>query len=191
MRFFAAVDPSDRLRELFYELSRTIRSEDHDWAAQRWIRPESYHVTVRFFGDLPSAACEAVAQNIQERLADFKKFELPIAHGVTEFPNARKVALLVTTFDDPVGDFARIKTVVEGAGISQGIPPDNRETIPHLTLVRAIRGGIARPSPELCARAASHLIGQSISVDTLSLYSSKLGRGGPRYTVEAKIRLRD
>ncbi len=190
MRTFVAIDPSKRLRESLQEVCGRVRDADLHWAAQRWTRPENYHLTVRFFGDLQSEVCEAVVRDLHEHLVGIGKFELPVAEALTDLSRGTKISLMMTIFSDAEGKFARVKRVVDGVASVHGFPPDLKEAIPHVTLVRTSGRGLRRPSPDVYAQASRCLAGESICVDELSVYSSELGKDGPRYTRLAKIRLK-
>ncbi len=191
MRAFAAVEPSDQLRDYLQQLCRRIRSADNIWATQRWTSPENYHITLKFFGSIPTPVCLALVRDLQACLSSHRKFKLPISEIVTDFPRGQGVKLLMTAFSDPVGDFARLRRVLDGVGTAYGVPSDHREALPHITLARASRIGLQIPSIESYGSGPRDLVDECINVDAVSIFSSELTREGPRYNLQVKIQLMD
>jgi RNA 2',3'-cyclic 3'-phosphodiesterase len=140
-----------------------------DW---RWTRPEGWHVTLAFLGEVAP-----------DRVTDAAWATVPVAAGTGAIelrlgPLGRfgRGVLHVAVEDRPEGVVADLGERVQTALAAAGVPVQQREVRPHLTLARARRG--ARP-----AVPALEPHGVSWVVDEARLYASHLGAGGAAYEV--------
>jgi 2'-5' RNA ligase len=178
VRLFVALDFPDEVRrnlaELIARLKPTCRGA-------RWVRPESMHLTLKFIG-------HAVKDDDAQKLADLRA-ALAKVHsdgpvklhfrGVGFFPNEHRPRV-VWCGVDASPNLAQIAADVDRALEPLGIPREDRDYVPHLTLAR-----IEPPrGSEPLARAAEELQSSDFgaaSETKLYLFESKLEHSGAEY----------
>ena len=175
MRLFLALALPDDVRHLLAEAQQQLRQQCSGW---RWVRPEGIHLTIRFLGEV-SESDDAVQRNTwREAAAGTGPIEFHLG-GVGLFPSASRPRVLWVGVHDDTRDgrLLALAEAVEHAARSAGHAAETRPFRPHLTVARAARGRRAT------ARDTSFEIRR---VDTrateLTLFQSRLGPGGARYT---------
>jgi len=150
----------------------------------RWVKPENYHITLRFLGELSRHQ----ARDIDAALSDLDVPEFEVAlSGVGCFGSKGRVRD-VWTGVVPEGALNHLQSKVERACVQEAMPPDRRKFKPHCTLARM------RDVPEhACAdfmNAHAAFSTMPFDVERFYLYESHLGREGAHYEVVAEYPLR-
>ena len=181
MRLFVALPVADDVREAL--AASVARWRAHAGAGQargwRWTRPEGWHVTVAFLGDVGEHRVGAVGEVVGTAVAGAGRIELRL-DTVERF--GRNV-LHVRVVDEPPGAVAVLGTVVQQALRGADLPVQTREVRPHLTLARAGRRGVAAPGEMTVPQ-----LGWWVSA--VGLYRSHLGDGPARYELLERFELR-
>lgn len=184
MRLFVALPVDEAVRAALAAAVEPLRpgareasagQSPHGW---RWTRPEGWHVTLAFLGEVEpdrvadaAPACAGAAAGtgaIELRLGGLGRFGRGVLHVAVE--------------DRPAGAVANLGARVQDALAAAGVPVQQREVRPHLTLARARRR--ARPTlPALEPPVGSWV------VDEARLYASHPGRGGAVYEVVERLPL--
>ena len=145
----------------------------------RWMEPESYHVTLRFIGDVD----HATARDIAAALAESRRSP-PITvtiDGLASFGGDKPRAIFARVA--PIPDLTRLQAEQEKLVRRAGLEPETRKFTPHVTLAR-MRGVRAGDVAAFIARAG--LIPRlSFTATRFVLYSSRDSVGGGPYVVEA------
>jgi 2'-5' RNA ligase len=179
VRAFFAWEPPEGAKQALAALVRELRAR-RDGDAVRWVRPEGYHVTLRFLGNVPTADVPALAGAVESALAGAVPF--PVTLGATRaFPSARQPRVVVIELE-PEADLAALAARVEAGVVAAGLPAEKRRFRAHLTLGR-VRG---RRVPALDAPPPS---AGALDVHEVVLFRSDLGRDGSRYTPLAQLPL--
>ncbi|MDE1174933.1 MAG: RNA 2',3'-cyclic phosphodiesterase [Parvibaculaceae bacterium] len=97
----------------------------------RWIGRESFHITLRFFGDVP----EDVAADLDEALAETESgcFDVEI-EGTGEFGHDKPRALWAGVRLSPA--LLQLQGRHESVSRRLGLSSDKRKFMPHVTLAR-------------------------------------------------------
>ncbi len=140
----------------------------------RVVRPQNWHLTLRFVGDTDELTYERLLGALDE--VDFGEPFRATFGALGAFPAPAKATVLWVGFSDGLVGFDRLARVVEEASERAGMPPEERPFRAHLTLSRIrphqdVRSVVARPP----------LAGVSWMVDEVDVFRSHLGPGGPRY----------
>lgn len=148
-----------------------------------WVRPENFHVTLRFIGEVDSIQ----AADIDAALSVLSgpSFELSLT-GLGQFGEGRKTrAVWVGVQTSP--ELTALQSRIERALNSNGLDPETRKFHPHVTLARFSNS----PGNKLRTFFAQHALFRTepFQVTHFDLYSSDLGKGGPVYTREARYEL--
>ncbi len=195
MRIFVALDIDDAIRERIERFLEGVREFEPE---ARWVRPESLHVTLKFIGEKPAEAVEA----IKSALAGVKAGAMEISfRGYGFFPTAKSARVFWVGIESGPQLAALAKAVDEGLAVL-GIPREEHAFSPHLTLAR---GGGGSGSPrwregdgpnknfqrlqEKLAALSTPEFG-TMTAREFFLYESQLLRGGSRYRKIAGFGLR-
>jgi 2'-5' RNA ligase len=147
-----------------------------------WTRPESWHLTVRFLGEVTEEAASRFAEGIGPAAAALSEGEIAGA-GPVVFPARGRARVLgigfgAETVGEALGALAR---AAEGAARSIGCPPEERPFRPHVTLARLRSPWPPRAVEEFC-KAAEAWPFPAWRVRSLVLYRSRLDPAGAVHT---------
>ncbi len=160
MRLFVAVWPPPDVVAVLAALERP------DLPTVRWTGPGQWHVTLRFFGEVPDDDAPA--------LSDLSSVGLvPVDLGPVTARLGRAVLAV------PVTGLEALATAVGGERDRRGRPFRG-----HLTLARAKRSGGSIPASLAGSPAAAPWV-----VDEVTLVRSHLGGGPARYEIVARVPL--
>jgi RNA 2',3'-cyclic 3'-phosphodiesterase len=195
MRIFVGIDIDEQIRQRIYEFGQQMRELAPD---ARWVKPETFHVTLKFLGEAPSEMVERVKQ----ALAAVGGSQVNIGfEGAGFFPNARsaRVFWVGVKADDALRQLARH---VDEATAQLGFSREENAYKPHLTLARAGKAASGNPHQKGSSRGGSRLAALAKKLEAISqpsfgtiaaqeffLYESKLSPAGARYTKIARFGL--
>ncbi|NNM58088.1 RNA 2',3'-cyclic phosphodiesterase [Acidocella sp.] len=176
MRLFVALDLPWEVKEELADLSCNI-------PGARWVPAENFHLTLRFIGE----ANRLQAEEIDLALATLRgrSFSFCLS-GLGWFEKNGRVSMLWAGVERNA-DLARLQAKVETALHRVGIPADRRRFIAHVTLAR-----MDTPvTPAIASFVQAHNLYRSapIRADSVTLFSSFLGKDQPTYTPEAEYAL--
>jgi RNA 2',3'-cyclic 3'-phosphodiesterase len=173
MRLFTALDiPGEITARLRAFVDRLRSSAKLAWSPLAWSPMENLHVTTKFIGEWP----EPRFQEIKDALATVPPpgpIEIAV-RGVGWFPNARNPIV----FWAGVESGPALQTLArdtEGAVATLGVPVEDREFHPHLTLARGRDAARLEKLRELLAAADSTDFG-AFPATSFFLYQSAGGR---------------
>lgn len=194
MRLFVALDISQDIRERIAQFQRGLAALAPD---VRWVGTETFHVTLKFIGEVPHEHLE----RYKKALAEVRSQRFPVTFRECGFfPTARSARVFWVGIEAPE-DLQQLATSVDKATHRMGIAREERELKPHLTLARAGSGrpqhGRGDAPNQRFARVAQHL--QQIAPPDFGtmtateffLYESKLSPRGAQYTKLARFALED
>jgi RNA 2',3'-cyclic 3'-phosphodiesterase len=212
MRIFVGLDIDPAIRERMTRYLEGVREFAPD---ARWVKPESFHVTLKFIGEQKPDQVEQIKRELATVRA--QGFDISF-RGNGFFPNPRSPRVFWLGIEEEstgcptragvarVGEFESTETrpgklaaAVEEAVSRTGVPREINDYRPHLTLARSGSGrphGMPgdKPSPSL-RRLAEKLQGKpapdfgTMAAREFFLYESKLSPAGARYTKIARFGL--
>jgi 2'-5' RNA ligase len=163
-RLFVAVWPPEEVLEVVAALPRP------EERGVRWSRPDQWHVTLRFLGEVEDVG-EAVTA-----------VDAVSASSVTATMGPVTEVLGRTILVAPVAGIEAVAEAVISATAEVGRSPETRPFNGHLTLARGKRPGpVRRLAGEPCAA--------SWTVDEVVLVESHLGSESARYEDVARVAL--
>jgi len=175
VRPFVALEIPSAVRENLGSLLASVRAITKE---PRWVRVENLHVTLKFLGEV---AEEKIAA-IRSALSDVRSGE-PVQLRFCDlgfFPNEKHPRV----FWAGIEASPNLKTLagdIEGAMEKLGIPRDQREFSPHLTLARFERAHLPEALRKTIAENAQREFG-SLRTNEFRLIQSKLRPSGAEYT---------
>jgi 2'-5' RNA ligase len=147
-------------------------------AAYRWVPPENYHVTLRFFGELNAAQVERAAALVEPVAASTPRVECR-ASAARPLPKRRKPNVIVL----PIESAGRLESLAAecGRALNGAFGPPDKPFRAHLTVIRCGHGArfIELPDDFDFPLAFTHI----------ALFESTAGNGAPRYTPLREFRL--
>jgi len=180
LRAFLAVDVGKAARRALgaaaERLAREVRGRE-----VRFVRPESYHLTLRFLGEIEAERATTLARSVAEAAAGVAPFELRLGE-VAPFPSARRPQVIVATVA-PEAPLVALAGAVEAALARAGMAPEPRPFRPHLTL------GRVRDRAHPAAAAAGPLEPAPFRVAEVVLYRSELLPEGALHTPVERMAL--
>jgi 2'-5' RNA ligase len=179
VRAFFAWELPEAAKAALGALAHELRARP-DGDAVRWVRSESYHVTLRFLGNVETALLPALVAAVQAELAAAKPFAVVLG-APHAFPSAQKPRVVVVALE-PEAALAALAERVEAGVVAAGLPAERRRFRAHLTLgrVRSRRLPAFDPQP---------LEAGALGVHEVVLFRSDLHRDGSRYTPLARLPL--
>lgn len=171
MRLFLAVALTDEAR---HAIAHHIRGSLAHPLPGRPVRPENWHLTLRFLGDVDEVGCDRLVREV-DAAERGPAFALRWG-GLGAFPRPLRATVLWLGAELGAEEAERLAAVIEEAAEAAGFPPEDRPFRCHLTLSRI------RPDQDVTAvLEAVPPLGLAMLVDRVVLYRSHLGPGGPRY----------
>jgi RNA 2',3'-cyclic 3'-phosphodiesterase len=146
--------------------------------AGRWVEPGSYHITLRFIGEVEESRFDDIDAALGQVRAP--GFALKLA-GVDSFGNQGGVRAVWVGLERQPALF-HLRDKVERAVVRAGVPPETQKFKPHVTLTRGRQRGDARLG-DFMVRHSLFQAGP-FPVAAFTLFSSFLSAGGPIYTAE-------
>ena len=169
VRLFVALDLPPAARSA---LAR-FRDAAADPAVWRPLSESSFHVTLAFLGHRPEDDVERVAA-VLRALDPWQAPELALGDGLLLPP--RRARVLTVALTDPGGPLAKLQAAVSAGLSAAGLyEPEARPFRPHVTVARVRAGARA---PRTLDAAPERL---AFSAGAVTLYRSRLGRGGAVY----------
>lgn len=150
----------------------------------RWVKPENYHLTLRFIGEVPGY----MAEELDIALANIraKPFELSLS-GLGTFEKSGRVQSMHVTAERTPG-LAHLQAKIETALQRAGLPPERKKFAPHVTLART-DGSAAVPKLVGFMQAHNLFRSEPVMVEHFVLFSSRLGKEQAVYTPEVEYAL--
>jgi 2'-5' RNA ligase len=143
----------------------------------RWVDPENYHLTLRFFGDIEGHVADEIA-NALDRVRR-PAFTLALT-GVGAFGSKKPHSIHATVGASP--DLIALQAEIERICQRLGLPADARKFVPHVTVARLRNAGIGDVAAYLSARG--NFSTSPFKVGRFVLMSSRDSVGGGPYLVE-------
>jgi RNA 2',3'-cyclic 3'-phosphodiesterase len=150
MRLFVALEVPEAVRENLAALRRNFPESP---STLRWVRPENFHVTLKFIGSVPTEKVQAIIEALRGVSLD-DRVDICF-RGLGWYLNAKAGVILWAIIEDSK-PLAALATSIDGRLASMNIAPDNRSFMPHLTLARGSRDVPASSKSALRELAEQH-----------------------------------
>lgn len=175
-RLFTAIEIPDEVSDELHRLHLPL-------PGARWIKPENYHITLRFAGDIGNSEAREFIANLAHIETD--GFELQLS-GLGVFGGDDPHAIWAGVAPQPrLDELARAH---EKAARNAGLAPETRAFRPHVTLARLKHSNV-----EAVARFLTRYGGyrsEPFFVARTLLMSSRPTVGGGPYGIEDRFPMR-
>jgi RNA 2',3'-cyclic 3'-phosphodiesterase len=133
IRSFLALDPPEEILREIGRIQDRLRKLIH--GDIRWVRPESIHLTLKFFGDIPESDVANISAVAGKAAASVGQFEFGIG-GAGVFPDMKRPRIVWLGMNGDVARFVAFQKELERALEETGFSREERPFRPHLTLAR-------------------------------------------------------
>jgi 2'-5' RNA ligase len=176
MRLFFAIALPDAACDAVAEAVRPLRPLA---PGVTWMRRSTFHLTLRFLGDVDPGRVDALVDAVTPWVRRFPPPTITLSGGGA-FPNAHAPKVLWLGVH---GGLDLLADAIDRAVLRLGFPPDEKRFVPHLTVGRVREG------------RADHVAAALLDVrevatflpTTVTLYESHLGPEGARYEVVREL----
>lgn len=182
LRTFFAVEISDGARREAAAVSDRL-SAGPGGDAVRWVRPENFHVTLRFLGNTHRASVAPLLAAAREATRTIAPFSARLG-ALGGFPEHRPRVVVLDV--EPAAPLAALAQALEAAVVTAGFEPVTSAYHPHVTLGRVKHR--ADRAPVLHAEDGP-ADPASFDVVSYALFQSVLAPGGSHYTALERIPL--
>ena len=206
MRLFVAIDIAEEIRTRLERFLEGVRPLAPD---ANWVRPGSFHLTLKFLGETPPEKAEALRQSLVT--VEGEAAEVRFC-GLGFFPNPNRARVFWVGVEADAR-LTQLAQAVDEATARLGFERDRQPYHPHLTLARAgertssnphargsgLGGRFGRLQERLAAQgygsASAGEAGAKPDFGTMTarefhLYESRLAAGGARYSKVASFPLK-
>jgi 2'-5' RNA ligase len=176
LRLFVAVDPPPRAVSAVDQALEPWRER---YPRGRWVKPENWHITLKFLGRTWPRLVQAVHEACREAAVEVRPFTLSLG-GLGAFPRATRARVLWLGLEDDEGSLPALAKALDAA-LEEDFPPEKRGFTAHLTVARF-------DPPADLSQATGEMEGFRVEarpfrVSKLLLYQSHLSPRGARYEV--------
>lgn len=157
--------------------------------AVRWTRPDQFHLTLRFLGDVPVAGLEKLKELVNPVCRGARPFPLR-AEGIGFFPNPHSPRVVWVGIDDKEGLLVDLQKRIEAAVRPFAAEPGEKNFSGHVTLARL--KNLKPPDTRKLAAHAQTVKGRTFGEWTaheIEIIRSELSPAGARHTTLAAFRL--
>ena len=184
MRAFIALNIPAAERQALHDATRPMREAAREAS---WVAADNLHLTLKFLGEVD----ESQATQLGERLAAIGAAHRPLmldVGGAGVFPNFR-APRIVWMGVAPETKLELLYHDVEGGCEALGFTAEARAFRPHITLGRLKTPPSSEVRHALRDALRDCTFSTRISVVSVDLMASTLGRGGSRYSVTSAASL--
>jgi RNA 2',3'-cyclic 3'-phosphodiesterase len=183
-RLFVALPVPPEVRQGLERVQERLRGRADDL---RFTRPEGWHVTLAFLGDVAGERVDEVGRVVDGVAAGHGPIPLTLA-GPGRFGNR---VLWIAVEDEPAGTVAALGERLQVAIAAAGLPVQEQPVRPHLTLARGGRGRPVRERylDDLAEELDAATLPDSWVAEEAQVWRSELGRGPARYHVVSRTLL--
>lgn len=156
----------------------------------RWVSVKNIHLTLQFLGDTAQPKLELLGRDLLPVIAAQEPFNFQV-QGLGAFPNTRHPRVIWVGLQAP-STLSTLQTLIERSVKKLGLPVEDREFSPHLTLGRVKRDAAPGEVQELSAVLEELKPGTlgTVLVKSVTLFRSDLHPEGPIYSPLAQFSLK-
>jgi len=178
MRLFVALEIPEAVRE---NLAALRRNSPESPPTLRWVRPENFHVTLKFIGSAPTEKVQAIIEALRGVSLHGR---LDVCFRGLGWHLSAKAGVVLWAIIEDSKSLAALAASIDHRLLSLGIAPENRSFMPHLTLARGNRhvpDSSKIALRELAEQHKQHEFG-SVTPTEFHLMESKTLPTGPIYS---------
>jgi 2'-5' RNA ligase len=177
VRSFVAVAVSPEAAGLIRAAQERLRAAE---PGIKWVDGESFHITLKFLGEVERGRLKATWESVSEALAGVGPFTMHF-RGVGAFPNLQRARVVWAGVAEGAEELGELAKRTEAACSEHEFESERRPFAAHLTLGRAREPGPSPALAEVMKELADVELGRA-EVGRVLLMRSELTRGGAVYS---------
>lgn len=182
MRIFVSVNLPDRIRHELQVIQSKLRKSMQNW---RWIDPANMHITLKFIGEYPEDQLDVLEKVLTPSADSMPPFDIDMDELGT-FPPRGKPTVLWIGIQQGAAQLKKLSELVTTSLRDANIDADHKPFVPHITVARAKRDGIAQV-PD-----STHLpvFNTRMTVESFYVMESELKPSGAQYKKHVEFMLK-
>jgi len=176
IRCFAAIALPQSVKQALAPAQRRLAASG---PKASWVALDQLHLTLRFLGEVPDELAADYANRMGDALAAVPSFGLRVC-GVGCFPNPTEPRVVWAGVEGETNALKTVAAIAEREAVAAGCSPEPRAFQAHITLGRIRDTWDLGSFPHALENQRS-LDAGDFSVRRVTLYESRLRRGGPTY----------
>lgn len=177
IRSFIAIELNEGIHSELASLQSILKKSNAD---VKWVAPESIHLTLKFLGNIDADKIKEIEKILNETAAGSEPFVLTLK-GIGAFPKLDYPRVIWVGVDSGAAQSEQLARVIEDKLEKLGIPREDREFHPHLTLGR-VKSLKNKDNLKKIIETTKFEQGSAVDVNHLTLFKSELTREGSIYT---------
>lgn len=177
VRTFIAIELNEETHSELSSLLSALKESDAD---VKWVAPEAIHLTLKFLGYVDDTKIKEVQKILSEVAKNSKPFTLSLKE-VGAFPKLDYPRVIWVGVEEGKNEAEQIAKELEDRLEKIGIPKEDREFHPHLTLGR-VKSQKNKDKLKSIIETTKFEPKSKVNVDHLTLFKSQLTAKGPIYT---------
>ena len=186
IRAFLAIEPPEDILQALSRLQEKLKREISGRIS--WTKPQSQHLTLKFFGDISTEDVKNICSAVENRIASLSPLKLKI-EKIGVFPDARRPRVLWCGVAEEGENLSDLHKKLEADFDVIGFPKEDRPFRSHLTLGRVKESHGLAGFSEALTKYKSFAAGV-FECRQLILFQSKLLPQGAVYTKLAEFTLK-
>lgn len=178
IRCFIAIPIAQEIKEELISLQEQLKKAE---AQVKWVKPDSIHLTLKFMGNVPRNKIISVTKIIKEIAHKKEWFEISL-DTLGAFPSIKKPRVIWVGLRDPQKRMKQLAQELDRRLFSIGLPKEEKEFVPHLTLGRVKKLDNRDKLVEIMSSLKVVFAGKML-VTKINLMKSQLTPAGPIYSV--------
>ncbi|MDI6793364.1 MAG: RNA 2',3'-cyclic phosphodiesterase [bacterium] len=178
IRCFIAIPLTQEIKEELVNIQEKLKKSD---AGVKWVSPDSIHLTLKFLGDIPRIRLSSVSKMIKEVAHKKTWFEMSLS-SLGAFPSIGKPRIVWIGIEDGQEELKELAEKLDLKLRSIGLPGEEREFVPHLTLGRVKKLDNRDKLVEII-HSIKAVFTEKMQVTKINLMKSQLTSTGPIYSV--------
>ncbi len=179
-RLFLGIPLSEEVRNKAMPVLKEISAVHGDFS---FVSVKNLHITVKFLGDVEEKEISLIAEKMSSVVRKYVPFSAQF-HGVGAFPRLERISVIWMGVQCP--ELPPLLKEIHDA--LNYIRKEEREDIPHVTLVR-VKSGRKQGKLQYLFQKVQHLLFGKMMIDRIVLYESLLRPEGPLYVPLQEFRL--
>jgi RNA 2',3'-cyclic 3'-phosphodiesterase len=184
IRVFVAVELADTIKNEIGRLQDDFKKVKTD---VKWVRPESIHLTLKFFGYIPADQVRIIEKEITGIAENLCYFTVSVT-GVGSFPVSGNPRVVWVGINDPDNKILNLQKNIEECFKKLGFAAAEHPYMPHLTIGR-VNGKDNLKGFHALIKEKRGVEFPGMTISDISIIKSDLRPEGPVYTILKKIKL--
>lgn len=186
IRSFIAIELDKQTQENLARIQNELKPSGADI---KWVEPKNIHLTLKFMGDIETDLIAKIKNILEDLSKIHRKFSATI-NELGAFPTSRSPRVIWAGIETGKENSISIASDLENNLSKLGIPKEERDFVPHLTLGR-VKSPINRFKLSELLNKNKNISDLNFVADRIVLFKSTLTPKGPIYEAMIEVNLKE